>query len=127
MIGNWRRAVLYGFLIWLVPFLVAFAAFPLKTSWRSLFESIMPVTVAAIVVMCAIRYFRRHPPRSMRDGIVLGLLWMAISIVIDLPLMLSPPINYTLPEYAADVGLTYLMMPIIVAGMAHMACSAKIP
>jgi hypothetical protein len=127
MIKHWRRAILYGFAIWLVPFLVAFAAMPLKTSWRSLFESIMPVTVVAVVVGSASRYFRFHPPRSTREGIALGFLWMAISVAVDLPLMLSPPINYTLIEYAADVGLTYLMMPIIVAGMARTACNVKSP
>jgi hypothetical protein len=38
--------------------------------------------------------------------------------VIDLPLMLNPPINYVLVEYAADSGLAYLMMPAITVGIA---------
>ena len=41
-----RKAVLFGFLIWLIPFVVAFIIFPLRESSRPLFESIMPVTVA---------------------------------------------------------------------------------
>ena len=39
--------------------------------------------------------------------------WMAITIVIDLPLFLSPFIGMSASEYAADIGLTYLMIPII--------------
>ena len=31
---SWRRALLLGLLVWLVPFVVAFAAAPLKQSWR---------------------------------------------------------------------------------------------
>ena len=125
MTTNWRRILGYGVLIWLVPFLVAFAAFPLKASWRSLFESLMAVTVAATVVVCTLQCFRRVSPRSIGDGVILGLVWMIISIAIDLPLMLSPPINYTWAEYAADIGLTYGMMPIITAGMAQAAISSR--
>lgn len=114
---SWRRAILLGLLVWLVPFVVAFAAFPLKSGGRSLFESIMALTVAVMVVACALIYCRRVETVSMREGILLGLLWLVISVAIDLPLMLNPPISYSPAEYAADIGLTYLMMPVITGGM----------
>jgi hypothetical protein len=115
---NWRTALLHGFLVWLIPFLVAVLAFPLKASWRSLFESIMPLALCVVVVVCARRYFRRVGKPSVTEGVMLGLLWFAISVAIDLPLMLSPPISYSLEEYAADIALTYLMIPVITTGMA---------
>lgn len=112
------KAILLGLLVWLVPFGVAFAAFPLKESRRSLFESIMPVTLSIVVIACALAYFRRVSRPSWKEGACLGCLWFAISVGIDLPLMLSPPINYTLGEYVADIGLTYLMIPVITIGVA---------
>jgi hypothetical protein len=115
---SWRRAILLGFAVWLFPFVVAFAIFPLKASWRSLFESIMPVTLAAVVVACTVRYFRQTGAASLREGARLGGLWLAISVLIDLPLMLSPPINMPLGEYVADIGVTYLMIPVITVGIA---------
>jgi hypothetical protein len=118
---SWRRAILLGLVVWLVPFVVAFAAFPLKESWRSLFESIMAVTLSLTVVACAILYFARVRGTSVREGLLLGGLWLAISVLIDLPLMLSPPISYTPTEYAADIGLTYLMIPAITVGIAFAA------
>ena len=121
---SWRRAILLGLIVWLIPFVVAFAAFSLKESWRSLFESIMALTVALVVVSCARFYFRRSEARRFQEGLALGLVWLAISVAIDLPLMLSPPINYTLAEYGADIGLTYLMIPVITVGMA--AASTKV-
>ena len=114
----WRRALLLGLLVWLIPFLMALAVFPLKESWRSLFESIMPVTLAATIVGCTGWYLRRPGDFRLREGVLVGLVWMLISMAIDLPLMLSPPISYTLSEYLADVGLTYLMIPVITSGMA---------
>lgn len=122
--ASWRKAILFGFMIWLIPFIVAFIAFPLKESWRSLFESVMALTLSIVVVACALRYFSRVKTAFLREDIRLGILWFAISVVIDLPLMLSPPINYTLAEYAADIGLTYLMMPAITVGIA-LAISRK--
>jgi hypothetical protein len=114
----WRRAILLGLLVWLMPFLVALTAFPLKESWRTLFESIMPLTLAATVVGCTCWYLRRPGDFLIREGILVGLIWMLISVAIDLPLMLSPPISYTFGEYLADIGLTYVTIPILTSGMA---------
>src|SRR3972149_1593667 len=82
------RALLFGFLVWLLPFIVAFAIFPLRQSARPLFESIMPVTVTLVVVVFGLAYFKRVAGGFTREGIFLGLLWMAVSLLIDAPLML---------------------------------------
>ena len=124
---SWRRAVLLGLLVWLVPFIVAFVAFPLKSANYPLFESIMPVALTATVVLCSLRYFRKVDRPTVREGALLGVLWTLISIAIDLPLMLSPPMNYSMDQYLADVGLTYLMMPIITAGIALAAARGTSP
>ena len=118
---SWRRALVLGLLVWALPFAVAFAAFPLKKSHYPLFESIMAVAVAGCVVVSALSYFSRARQPTLREGLLLGTVWMAISIAIDLPLMLSPPMSYSIDLYFADVGLTYLMMPIVAAGIAHAA------
>jgi hypothetical protein len=110
---SWRRALTFGFLAWLIPFAISFTIASLKESWRSLFESIMAVTVSATVAVFAVLYFRRTGNRTLGEGAGLGALWLVISVLIDLPLMLSPPLSYSPVEYAADVGLTYLMMPVI--------------
>ena len=122
-----RRAIRYGLLVWIIPFVVSFVAFPFKSSWRSLFESIMPVVLALVVVVFAVLYFRQAGSASFREGVFLGLVWMTISVLIDLPLMLSPPIKMAPAEYAADIGLTYLMMPIITAGIAAAAAGRATP
>jgi len=118
---SWGRAILLGCLVWLIPFVVSFAASPLKETWRSLFESIMPLILVMTIVPLAVLYLRRVRTVLIKEGILLGVLWFAMSVVIDLPLMLSPPLNYSFVEYFADIGLTYLMMPVITAGIAFAA------
>ncbi|MGH7675163.1 MAG: hypothetical protein ACREMV_07810 [Gemmatimonadales bacterium] len=55
----------------------------------------------------------------VREGLRLGLLWLAINVAIDAPLMLfGGPMHMTVGQYAADIAVTYLMMPVITTGIA---------
>jgi len=111
------RAVLYGLAVWAIPFVVALAIRPMRESNRPLFESIMPVTLAAAAALLGWSYFRRVHRHYLREGALLGLLWMAMSILIDLPLMLAPPMSWTIGQYAGDVAITYLIIPLITLAM----------
>lgn len=55
---SWRKAIGYGALVWLTPFVVAFIIFPIHESARPLFESIMVVTVSASAVAFGILYLK---------------------------------------------------------------------
>lgn len=113
-----RKGVLFGFFIWATAFVVAFAIFPIREASRPLFESIMPVVLAGATVFFAHRYFRGVERSFAKEGLLLGLLWFGINVVIDLPLMLAPsPMQMSLSDYLADIGLTYALIPIITAGM----------
>jgi hypothetical protein len=113
-----RKAILFGFLIWLVPFAVAFIIFPLRESSRPLFESIMPVVVTTVAVALAVRYFRQVTRDYVREGVLIGVLWLAICVLIDAPLMLlGGPMQMTLGEYMGDIGLTYVIIPAITVGI----------
>lgn len=75
---SFRRALLYGFLVWLIPFLVAFLIFPLRESSRPLFESIMPVTLAMATAVFGVLYFKNlasnHVRNYIKEGLVVGML-----------------------------------------------------
>ena len=121
-----RKAFLFGLLIWLTAFIVAFALFPVRESSRPLFESIMPVVLAVVTVLFAHRYFKQVHGEFRREGILLGLVWLVTNVAIDLPLMLSPsPMQMTLLEYIGDIGLTYLLIPVITAGMGQVKAQGR--
>jgi hypothetical protein len=78
----------------------------------------MPVTVAVATMSFGVSYFRRVSDRHVREGISVGLLWFAICVLIDSPLMLlGGPMQMTLGQYMADIGLTYLIIPTITVGI----------
>ncbi len=108
-----RKALLYGLLAWVIPFAVSFLVFPLRESWRALFESIMPVAVAMTVAALSVSYFRGVRAKGVREGVLLGLIWLGISLAIDLLMFSGGPMKMGLGEYMADIGLTYVMIPAI--------------
>lgn len=114
-----KKALLFGFFIWLIPFIVSVLIFPLRTSSRPLFESIMPVVITICVVFFLILYFRKVEDGFLREGIILGVRWLAISLLIDLLLFMWGPMKMTLADYMMDIGLTYLIIPTITIGAGY--------
>jgi hypothetical protein len=123
--GSRARLIGYGFLVWLIPFVVAFIFFSTRVEWRELFESIVAVTLAATVTVLAYDYLHRLGAPNAGAGLTAGLVWLAISVLIDLPLMLSPFIGMSLGEYLADIALTYVMIPVIATGVGMAFASAR--
>jgi hypothetical protein len=111
-----KWALLFGFFVWLIPFIVSIAIFPFRTSDRPLFESIMPVVVTLCAVVFSVLYFKKVQNRFIREGIMIGILWLAISIVIDLALFMQGPMKMDFIDYIKDIGLTYLIIPAITIG-----------
>jgi hypothetical protein len=108
----------FGFLIWLMPFLVSFVIFSLKSSNRPLFESIMPVVLVLAVMTSSFLYFKKIEKDLLKEGILAGVLWFVLSLVIDLLLFLpASPMQMSFVDYMMDIGLTYLIIIIIPIGI----------
>ena len=117
---NTKLAILYGLLVWAIPFVVAILILPIRDSNRPLFESIMPVAVVFSTVVCTILYSKKAGVGSARDGLLLGLLWMLISLAIDALMFSRGPMKMTLRGYIDDIGITYLMIPVITKGFGYL-------
>jgi hypothetical protein len=115
---NFKIAVWYGFLVWVIPFVMAFLIYFLHDSQRPLFESIMTVILAVVPVYLALRYFRKAGQATSAEGWKLGLLWLAMSLILDSLFFLQGPMKMPLLDYVKDIGLSYLVIPAITVGMA---------
>lgn len=116
------KIILYGFLVWLVPFAVSFIIFPLRTSMRPLFESVMPLVLTIIVVILSYYYLKNLETNLVKEGVLIGLSWLAINLIIDLMLFLpASPMQMNILDYFMDIGLTYIIIPVITVGMGIMA------
>ncbi len=114
------RIVGLGFLTWLIPFAISFGVFPLRASQRAFFETIMAVVVAATAVIFAVLYLRRTQAGFLKEGALIGGVWLLVDIVIDLLLFLPPsPMQMPFADYMMDIGLTYLIFPIVTIGFGY--------
>ncbi|MDP1750333.1 MAG: hypothetical protein Q8L22_12815 [Reyranella sp.] len=114
---NWKRIAGYGIILWLVPFAVAFVLFSVRQNNRPLFESLIAVVGVGCTVAASVYFFRNVEETGLAPGLGVGFAWAAISILIDLPIFLGV-FRMPLPEYAADIALTYLAFPLITTGIA---------
>ncbi|MCE7988782.1 MAG: hypothetical protein DYG89_47105 [Caldilinea sp. CFX5] len=121
-----KLALVYGFVLWVIPFAVAMALFQVRNTERPLFESIMPVVLVICATILADRYLGQVTTHFVRDGILLGLLWLMISIAFDLLLFMWGPMQMSLATYLKDIGLTYLIYPVITIGMGYLLAQRRI-
>jgi len=114
-----RTILLYGFIMWLVPFIISFPIFSYKDSNRGLFESIMAVVIVCTAVSLALAFFRKLDKGFLVQGVVLGVAMFLMPIVLDLFLFMWGPMKMSIGEYMADIGLTYLAIPAITVGFGY--------
>lgn len=123
---SFKKAVLFGFLIWLIVFAIAFIIFPLHESNRIFFESIMPVAISIVTSVFAFLYLSKVESNFIKEGLYLGIIFIVISWLIDAPLMLSPsPMQMTFVNYFLDIGFTYFMILPITLGFGYIAANSK--
>lgn len=120
-VKSMKKMVFFGFLIWLIPFMVSIMIFPIHDSNRALFESIMPVTLTIVTLLFSILYFGKLERDYFNEGIVMGIVWFVISIAIDLFMFLpESPMQMTFGEYMMDIGITYVIILVIPVAMGYM-------
>jgi hypothetical protein len=110
----------YGFIIWLVPFIASLLIYPIKSFANPLFESIMPVIITMAVVIFSVVYFRGVNENFFKEGIVIGLVWFLLSIIIDLIFFIpASPMQMSFANYMMDIGITYLIIPVVTIGFGY--------
>jgi hypothetical protein len=107
----------FGVLLWASVFISSFIIFPLKLSNPPFFETLISIILCLFTVIASIIYFKDFVP-GLKKGVSTGIIWMILNIVIDLPLFSFGPMKKPLTDYFTDIGLTYLIIPIITTGMA---------
>lgn len=118
--NRYLKTGLFGFMIWLIPFAVSVLIFPLRVSQRQLFESIMPVIIAIWTVFFSIFYLYRIKSNILKEGIFIGTAWLLMSIVLDLMIFIVGPLKMPIWDYATDIAVTYIMIPVITSGFGYL-------
>lgn len=122
---NWRTSV-FGLLSWAIPFFASFVFFSPDqglTIPLILFKSIMIVFGSLSGVALLVWLFRSVRPGFM-SGLIVGLYWLAINCVLDIAILV-PMSGTGIGPWFTDIGLRYLVFPIIAIGMGLVADQAR--
>jgi len=122
---SWKQAILYGVLVWALTFVGSLLLFPLKRSSQVLFDSLIPIVLTTVTVVFTNRYLGACKRAYVKEGLGLGLLWVAINWLCDLPFFSTGPMRMSFVNYMADIGLTYLLIPAITLGGGRLAARVK--
>lgn len=115
------KIAFYGLLTWFVPFVVSFFFYTkdgVLTIEEGLFKSIMVVTGALTGTVLLVLYFKKISDNYLQKGLLVGFIWLSINLVLDF-LILIPMSHMTVPAYLSQIGLRYLIIPIVGIAMGY--------
>ena len=121
--------LVYGFLLWLTTFLVSWVlkdalGVPGKPDVVSngylLFESLIPVALAALTLWYLYLHFKGVPSGFAKAGLIAGVVWLVMNILLDQLLFAWGPMQMSFGRYMCDIGFTYLLIPVITTGAGYL-------
>mgnify|MGYP000903554764 FL=1 len=113
--NRYLKISLFGFLIWLVPFIVGFLFYSPEGEIRIdplAFKAIMTIVSTITQAVLLVSYFRKIEKNYLPESIMVGLIWISINIVLDI-LILIPMSKMTIGTYFTQIGMQYLTIPTI--------------
>lgn len=122
------KLVLFGIVTWLVPFVASIFFFDSQTHKliidQQLFHSIMIVVGSLVAAFLLVKYFDEVHTDYVKEGIKVGVLWLAINWILDIAILV-PMMAVDLPAYFGQIGLGYLVAPIMAISMAYAIENAR--
>lgn len=115
MIKKYLKNVLFGFLAWIIPFAVSFLFYTREgklTIEIFFFKTIMIIVGSISASFLLIFYFKKIDANYFKEGIIVGILWFSMNILLDL-MVLIPMSGMTIPDYFTQIGLRYLVITVM--------------
>jgi len=112
-LNKYLKNILYGCLAWLIPFVASFFFYTREgklTIDIFLFKSIMIVVGSISAAILLVSYFRKINGDYLKEGIIVGLTWLGINVLLDL-LVLIPMSGMSITDYFTQIGIRYLVIP----------------
>lgn len=120
--NKYEKIVLFGLVIWLVPFLVGFLFIDQEGNFiisETFFKTIMIVIGSLVGVILAVKYFKSIKTDFIKEGITIGIVWLIINWIIDLIMVSIGFFPMTVVKYFTDIGLRLLGIPMFTIGLGY--------
>jgi hypothetical protein len=108
-----KRALLGGLGVWAGLVAISLILLPAEGKHEALYESIKLSTLVGLTLGLTIWYLREVRGGSFAEGLLVGVGWAVVVIVLDLALYFAGAFNIGIGEYFTDVASSYLAIPIV--------------
>ena len=108
----------YGLIVWVVPFISAIPLLGLMERDPIFFKTLMIVIGGATDAVCAVLYFNKVEKDYLKEGIVLGVVWIVLNWLLDFAFLL-PLSKMPYGQYFAEIGLRYIVMPAMTVSIGY--------
>lgn len=115
--GKYLKMVLFGALIWLVPYVLAMGLYPsgIMTANPDLFKNIMTISGSVTGLIAAVYYFKDTKEKKLlKEAIMLVAVWLSVCWVLDFAFLI-PYTKQSLATYFLNIGISYIasLMPAL--------------
>ncbi len=121
--NKYLKMIGFGLLTWLIPFIASFLFFDASTQKLTIdetfFKSIMIVLSCLVGVILLLKYFADVKEKYLQEALQISAVWLFINWLLDFVILL-PMSKMDASTYFMQIGMRYLMVPIIAFGMAKM-------
>jgi hypothetical protein len=114
------RFLLYGLLLWGSLFVYAFSLSYIKDYNPVFFNILMFIALTLFTTVFVFVLYRRKKIEFFNEGLTAGILWMFECMLLDMFLFHWGPMKMSFTRYFTEIGLSYIVIPIIVAGMGYL-------
>ena len=110
------KIINYGLLVWLIPSLITIILGSFLAA-MNIFEIVSALAIAVTVIVFSYLFFKGITENFIKEGILIGISWLIISIVLDIILIVLGISQLSLTSYAMYVAPLYIIIPAITAGL----------
>lgn len=110
----------YGFLIWIITSLIT-ASLGFFSSALIIYEIISAAAIAITVIIISYLYFKNIYTNFVKEGVIIGVVWLIISIILDMLMIIVGITQLSLITYTMYVAPIYLIIPVITIGRGYLA------
>ena len=117
--NRWTKILVYGLILWIIPFFAGFLFFPIMQSDETFFKTIMVVASTLTGMILIVYYFKDVKKNFVREGAIVGTAWLLLNWILDVVVLL-PMSGQTIERYFLEIGLRYLNAPIMTTGVGYL-------
>ena len=117
-----KIGIIYGVLIWIITHLVFAVTHPIIDAYTANSNFILAICIIIVSGFFSILYIREINKNEVFEGLIGGILFAIIDIVLDLAFFVIPNNqNILLPNYTTHILLTSAMLIILPTFLGYLA------